>query len=68
MVMMVLILPEIYLKLVSKKLKKYGIEEYFEMGPGKVLSSLGKQNRLEGSFSAFDNIDTFKEKISAYGK
>ena len=51
-----------------KKLKKYGIEEHFEMGPGKVLSSLGKQNRLEGSFSAFDNIDTFKEKISAHGK
>jgi hypothetical protein len=38
------------------------------MGPGKVLCSLAKQNRLAGSFSALDNIDTFKEKISEYGQ
>ena len=29
---------------------------------------LAKQNRLDGSFSALDNIDTFKEKISEYGQ
>ena len=37
------------------------------MGPGKVLWQQ-KQNRLAGSFSALDNIDTFKEKISEYGQ
>lgn len=51
-----------------KKLKKYSLNEHFEMGPGKVLCSLAKQNRLGGSFSALDNIDTFKEKISEYGQ
>jgi hypothetical protein len=49
-------------------LKKYGLEEHYEIGPSKVLSSLAKQNRVRGSFSSLDNIDTFKELLDRYGK
>ena len=34
------------------RLKKYGLEEHYEIGPSKVLSSLAKQNRVKGSFSS----------------
>ena len=50
------------------RLKKYGLEEHYEIGPSKVLSSLAKQNRVRGSFSSLDNIDTFKELLDRYGK
>ena len=50
------------------KLKKYSLEEHFELGPGKVLSSLGKQNRVQGVFCSFDDIDVFKDKLKEYGK
>ena len=51
-----------------KRLKKYGLEEHYEVGPNKVLSSLAKQNRIKGSFSSMDNIDTFKELLNKHGK
>ena len=51
-----------------KRLKKYGLDEHIELGPNKVLSSLAKQNRLSGTFSSMDNIDTFKEMLGKYGK
>ena len=51
-----------------KRLKKYGLAEHIELGPNKVLSSLAKQNRLSGTFSSMDNIDTFKEMLGKYGK
>tara|TARA_B100000886_G_scaffold166811_1_gene113996 strand:+ start:1 stop:738 length:738 start_codon:yes stop_codon:yes gene_type:complete len=50
------------------RLKKYGLEAHYEIGPSKVLSGLAKQNRIKGSFSSLDNIDTFKELLSKYGK
>lgn len=50
------------------KLKKYSLEEHFELGPGKVLSSLGKQNRVPGAFYSFDDINVFKDKLKEYGK
>ena len=49
------------------RLKKYGLEEHYEVGPNKVLSGLAKQNRIKGSFSSFDNIDTFKELLDRHG-
>ena len=49
------------------RLKKYGLEEHYEVGPSKVLSGLAKQNRIKGSFSSLDNIDTFKELLSRHG-
>ena len=51
-----------------KRLKKYGLEEHFEIGPSKILSGLAKQNRIKGSFSSLDNIDTFKALLNKYGK
>jgi malonyl CoA-acyl carrier protein transacylase len=50
------------------RLKKYGLDEHIEFGPNKVLSSLAKQNRIKGTFSSLDNIDTFKELLEKYGK
>ena len=50
------------------RLKKYGLDEHIEFGPNKVLSSLAKQNRIKGTFSSLDNIDTFKELLDKYGK
>ena len=50
------------------RLKKYGLEEHIEIGPNKVLSSLAKQNRIKGTFSSLDNIDTFKGLLEKYGK
>jgi [acyl-carrier-protein] S-malonyltransferase len=50
------------------RLKKYGLEEHIEIGPNKVLSGLAKQNRIKGTFSSLDNIDTFKGLLEKYGK
>ena len=50
------------------KLKKYSLEEHFELGPGKVLSSLGKQNRVPGAFYSFDDINVFKDKKICYSQ
>ena len=50
-----------------KKLKKYGLDEHLELGPGKVLCSLGKQNRVTGNFFSFDDIKVFKDKLNKYG-
>lgn len=51
-----------------RRLRKYGLEEHFEIGPSKILSGLAKQNRIKGSFSSLDNIDTFKALLNKYGK
>ena len=51
-----------------RRLRKYGLEEHLEIGPSKILSGLAKQNRIKGSFSSFDNIDTFKALLNKYGK
>ena len=51
-----------------RRLRKYGLEEHLEIGPSKILSGLAKQNRIKGSFSSLDNIDTFKALLNKYGK
>ena len=46
----------------------YGLDDHIEIGPNIVLSSLAKQNRIRGTFSSLDNIDTFKVLLEKYGK
>ena len=50
-----------------KRLKKYSIKTHIEFGPGKVLSSLAKQNRVEGEFNSVDNLEMFLKLLEEYG-
>ena len=50
-----------------KRLKKYSIKTHIEFGPGKVLSSLAKQNRVEGEFNSVDNLEVFLKLLEEYG-
>ena len=49
-----------------KRLKKYSIKTHIEFGPGKVLSSLAKQNRVEGEFNSVDNLEVFLKLLEEY--
>ena len=50
-----------------KRLKKYSIERHIEFGPGKTLSGLAKQNRVEGEFNSVDNLEMFLKLLEEYG-
>ena len=44
-----------------------GVNQFIEIGPGKVLSSLAKQNRVEGEFNSVDNLEVFLKLLEEYG-
>ena len=50
-----------------KRLKKYSNKRHIEFGPGKVLSGLAKQNRVEGEFNSVDNLEMFMKLLEEYG-
>ena len=50
-----------------KRLKKYSNKRHIEFGPGKVLSGLAKQNRVEGEFNSVDNLEMFLKLLEEYG-
>ena len=50
-----------------KRLKKYSNKRHIEFGPGKVLSGLAKQNRVEGEFNSVDNLEVFLKLLEEYG-
>ena len=59
--------PPCRFRLGAKRLKKYSIKTHIEFGPGKVLSSLAKQNRVEGEFNSVDNLELFLKLLEEYG-